>query len=127
MPLHGNLLTIGSASHSLFGISSRRRSDDRKPGPLCARLHTRLSMFQNDWIDNVTAHDAVHSRKPLSLRFQQMIVDLGIHRTVTSQAIHNFSMMYLAGAVLHCLNFWRKTVQTSVHNRGRCTPYSCAL
>ena len=72
-------------------------------------------MFQNNWIDNITAHEAVHGRKSLSLRFGYMIVDLGIHRAVTSQAIHNRLHGVYAGAVGHSRNVSSITVQTLVH------------
>jgi len=72
-------------------------------------------MFQNDWIDNITAHEAMHGRKSLPLRFGYMIVDLGIHRAVTSQAIHNRLHGVSAGAVGQSRNVSSITVQTSVH------------
>lgn len=80
--------------------SSGPRRHDCTVRATTARLDTILPRFQHCRLHSVIAHEAVHDRAPRSLRFQHMVVYLGIHRTLTSRAIHHFSVMYLTGAVL---------------------------
>lgn len=72
------------------------------------------TMFQNQRVDNVSAHEAVHPVETLISAVEQVIILFHVHRAVATKAIHGFFLpMGILFPTMHLCN-QRSNIETYV-------------
>ena len=80
------------------------------------------TMFQNQWVDNVSAHEAVHPVETLISAIEQIVILFHVHRAVATKTIHGFPSPWVEFLTMHLCN-QRSNLETNVNELDGLKPH----